>query len=364
MVQNKATYLAAIETPSVENRISETSTRTPMLRYTWLDIDHAVSCGQNLIVTNHKEVYDITSWLSLHPGGQFILNTVSGTDVTNEFFALVPTPILAKSLITSNAINIQTLTPSQQKNIKTFSSTNPILRSRASSSSISPVLSEFLTHFTENDFVNIMKSRRTHQHTHAAFQKLHTFRIGDLIGDGLNFVSSDPNEYKRYVITDKKLITDSLNTNKVYKFRFCLINGDESERMVKDFRVGECIEIQCKIGKTFVSRYYTPITGNLTSFEIIVKINKSGQFSSFLDVSKTGDRQFKIRGGFGRELFEKDALIEKENSIHFDEMMRGDCLKQWMPDMIYFICAGTGISPFIQCINSFLMPIGKTQLVR
>lgn len=362
IMKTKADMLASIAMPIVEKEKPKPISLPPMLRYTWQDIDHAVSSGQNLIVANQKEVYDISQWVALHPGGQSILNTVSGTDVTSEFFALILPPPPPKVIVAPNLSKrrvVSSMHQRQSKNLKSASLIMSPIRQSVLLDSPSPSNLQY----TDEDFVKIQKARRIHQHTHTASMKMQTFRIGDLVSNGEHLVSADPNEYKRYAITEKTLISTPTWNQSVYKIRFCLMNPDESERVNSQFKIGECVEIQCKIGRSFVSRYYTPVKGTLSCFEIIVKIRDVGQFTPFLQVSKPGDRQFKVRGGFGEQLFKDDAYAFIDNSTHFQDMMWGDNIKQWMPDRIYFVCAGTGITPFIQCINTYLMPIGQTQWV-
>ena len=39
-----------------------------------------------LVVGNGHYVYDISKWITSHPGGQLILHAVNGTDITNDYF--------------------------------------------------------------------------------------------------------------------------------------------------------------------------------------------------------------------------------------------------------------------------------------
>lgn len=53
---------------------------------TWSQINEQVLDGKILLVANGRWVYDATSWINSHPGGKVILNSVAGTDITQDYF--------------------------------------------------------------------------------------------------------------------------------------------------------------------------------------------------------------------------------------------------------------------------------------
>lgn len=105
------------------------------------------------------------------------------------------------------------------------------------------------------------------------------------------------------------------------------------------------MEIQIRLSDgSFVSRYYTPILGNLTSFEIIVKMT-GGAMTSYLDRQRPGDKQFKIRGPFGGP-FVAPAPAGYE-------------MQQPIPPKVVFITAGSGITPFLQFLTTTMLPLNE-----
>jgi hypothetical protein len=67
-------------------------------------------------------------------------------------------------------------------------------------------------------------------------------------------------EYRRFAITEKVLVTDQSARHAVYRLRFCsLYPFDERENEPERFLPGQAVEIQARIGKVFISRFYSPI---------------------------------------------------------------------------------------------------------
>jgi NAD(P)H-flavin reductase len=100
----------------------------------------------------------------------------------------------------------------------------------------------------------------------------------------------------------------------------------------------------------------------MSAFDVIVRIKDSGQFSALLDLSKPGDRQFKVRGPFGTPFVSIDHPFPRSSSTFLKAMM-DDKVQQWMPDRMVFICSGTGITPFLQILSTYLMPVAQPQMV-
>jgi cytochrome b involved in lipid metabolism len=76
---------------AVENRISQSmalsrDSKSNFISYTFESLDEAVVDGALLVVANGKYVYDISNWINSHPGGQIILYSVIGTDITSDYF--------------------------------------------------------------------------------------------------------------------------------------------------------------------------------------------------------------------------------------------------------------------------------------
>ncbi|KAJ1528201.1 hypothetical protein HK096_010414, partial [Nowakowskiella sp. JEL0078] len=66
----------------------EASPRTveALRQFTWDSLDKEILKGKLYVVGNGKYVYDISRWIVSHPGGQSILFSVSGTDITNDYW--------------------------------------------------------------------------------------------------------------------------------------------------------------------------------------------------------------------------------------------------------------------------------------
>ncbi|KAJ3277675.1 S-methyl-5-thioribose-1-phosphate isomerase, partial [Borealophlyctis nickersoniae] len=60
--------------------------RPDVRAFTWELIGQEIAKGAMYVVANGRYVYDISKWISSHPGGQLILHAVNGTDITNDYF--------------------------------------------------------------------------------------------------------------------------------------------------------------------------------------------------------------------------------------------------------------------------------------
>jgi hypothetical protein len=85
------------------------------------------------------------------------------------------------------------------------------------------------------------------------------------------------------------------------------------------FNPGEAVELQFRIEGRNVSRYYTPINGAPSSFEIFIKMRETGVLSPTICAHRPGDRQYKIRGilNLCKDLLELLLFIlTKQTLIH------------------------------------------------
>lgn len=99
-------------------------------------------------------------------------------------------------------------------------------------------------------------------------------------------------EYRRYAITERTLVSGFDTSTPVFRIKFCILFPfDIREDEPRKFLAGESVEIQHRIGNEWVSRYYTPINGDIHAFQIDVKIKVGGLFSGFLNRQRIGDRQ-------------------------------------------------------------------------
>ncbi|KAI8893120.1 hypothetical protein BC833DRAFT_569496 [Globomyces pollinis-pini] len=338
--------------------ISETIDRTlsihrePSLNvsYTWDTLDKAVMSGKMLVVANGRYVYDISKWIGSHPGGQIILQTVCGTDISNDYFhnagfdaeEFIFHEVPVKPKRNTSSIIRTDLSHTQLQQVKRSS-----LQSRNSLISLDKV-----PMFTAQDWTFIQRSRRTHVHTKLAIEKLSSMFVGRLVNyddvmydDSTNHSDTsfiergfNPSEYRRYTITQKEMEPITLGSRLVIRLRFCLLYPyDLRKNQPIGFQPGQCLEIQARIGSERISRYYTPINGDLNSFEIIVQVEKHGKMSEFLNTQECGGKQFKVRGPFGTPLLTSSTLY----GYGLDEI----------PDTIYFFAGGSGMTPCLQLTN-------------
>lgn len=136
--------------------------------------------------------------------------------------------------------------------------------------------------------------------------------------DGEEGMRFDASEYRRYTLTDKTQLTEDA---KYWKLKFAsLYPYDVRSGQPAVFLQGQAVEIQIRLSDgTIISRYYTPVHGSLTAFEIIVKMT-GGQMTSYLECQRPGDKQFKIRGPFGspfvsNDSFEKQIVSPNEPTL-------------------------------------------------
>ncbi|KAI8850378.1 hypothetical protein BC829DRAFT_442200 [Chytridium lagenaria] len=332
----KALMTAAYRVNAPEkNPLMEAGRVVPSIKtFTWEDIDRELQNGRLYVVANGKYVYDIQDWIWSHPGGQIILYSVAGTDITNDYFheagfdaeAFVPTAVAERrrrSLpVRLNGSNF-VLAPGES------APTPPSYASQPSGTyshiPTFPPISEY-------EWRHVVKARRPHVHTRLAIEKLSTLLVGELVGDGNvpMFVEGSgavfsPLEYRRYAIIESTLESGPGTQTAVYKIKFCtLYPHDARLNEPKVFLPGQCVEIQARVSNKYVSRYFTPISGNPSSFEVMIKLEPQGALTPFLVRQKPGDRQ--IKSG------------------------------EWALRKVLFVTAGSGLAPALQMLRFMYLP--------
>ena len=323
-------------------------------QWTWESLAQDIKSGEMLVVGNGKFVYDISQWIQSHPGGQLILHSVNGTDISNDYFH--EAGFDAKEFLPRESAPIRN-SLGAQKLIGGLSRADmiSIKKKQASISSASNISAPSnAVSFEKSDWDSIIRARRTHVHTRLAIQKLATLIVGEIVPSTSTFGSTntlmteeqglpfDPFEYRRYALTKIEQKSPPGATHPFVLLKFCLLYPyDSREGQPTEFRAGECVEIESRLGGgQIISRYYTPISGNLNAFEILVKVKPSGKMSQLLFESKKGEKQFKIRGPFGNPIVRS---IPKMGSP--DEY-----------DTIYCFCGGSGITPFLQLLDRLVLP--------
>ncbi|KAI8807057.1 hypothetical protein BJ742DRAFT_341390 [Cladochytrium replicatum] len=327
---------------------------------------------------------DISSWINLHPGGSVILNYVTGTDITNDYFNESP-GFDASHFVPESKVPMMRSAHNPYTVGRAPSITNTLRSSETDLTSLSSLDGEMLSleqqlrqsPISEEDWKIITNTRRIHQHSKTAIAKLVEFLVGEIVPEkpvvGVDRVALengdvrmyDPYEFRRYCMTRKALLTPEGAQFPVYLLRFSLLYPHSDVRVnepEEQFRPGQCVEIQIKTNKgLWVSRYYSPLSGTTTCFEIAVKVVPNGTMSTFLTSQKPGVKQTKIRGPFGTVL--EPGTISKQTR-HRDGPRRTRSMQvlggrsKTISRLIY-ISAGSGIAPFLQYINDTYLCVGK-----
>ncbi|KAI8807060.1 hypothetical protein BJ742DRAFT_341570 [Cladochytrium replicatum] len=362
--------------------------RMDLRKFSWRSLSEAIIAGEMLVVGAGRYVYDISSWINLHPGGSLILNSVTGTDITNDFFnestsfdsshyvsearsrtpsirrhepfKLNRVPSYAGTIRSESGINVNADTASETWSLEQQLRPSPI---------------------SDDDWKAILNTRRIHRHSKSAVDKLVSFLVGEIVPEGpvpqgVDRVSLmngdvrvfDPYEYRRYCMTRKTLLTPEGSPNPVYLLRFTLLYPHSDIRVNEpedSFRPGQCVEIQVKTTKgQWVSRYYSPLSGNTRCFEIAVKAVPDGDVSTFLTSQKPGVKQTKIslfRGPFG-SIIEPATIVKQSRHTDVPTFSKRQLILSGRSKFIsrlIFISAGSGIAPFLQYINDTYLGVGK-----
>ncbi|KAI9104081.1 hypothetical protein DFS34DRAFT_606888 [Phlyctochytrium arcticum] len=387
--------------------------------YTWQDIATATEQGKLLVVANGTYIYDISKFIGSHPGGQSIMHSVAGTDITNDFFGQAGVDAdkfykvmgdersvsrliqdrLSKKESTTTRESFKHRSVANSATSSNFPMRKSAARGRSMLRSSPPVYGS--SGFTEKEWKLIMKSRRTHVHTPSAISRLTTLLVGELVSpgqsgtlarghdgtmsrkrlvDGSDNLSSDkavsrkessasshsrsstpwtPAEYRRYALVSSTLVSPQGHSPAVYRLRFTLLYPN-AYPSPPDFFPGQVIQLQTRVQSRIETRFYTPIEGNMGGFDIIVKTSATeGLVSSFLTKSKAGERQWKIRGPCGIPIFQPPApsFIPQHQYLAFstDAPARTDEAMVY-PDNMVFITAGSAMVAALQTIQYLFLP--------
>jgi hypothetical protein len=114
-------------------------------------------------------------------------------------------------------------------------------------------------------------------HSRLALERLSSLLIGELenieipgVPDGGDLMMYSNMEYRRYAMVSKTLLTSG-DAIPVYKVKFSLLYPYDVRVGQPSFQIGDSVEIQVQIDDLYVSRHYTPISGDLSAFECIIK---------------------------------------------------------------------------------------------
>ena len=336
--------------------------------YTWADIDQSIMNNDLLVVANGSLVYRINSWIDSHPGGRVILHAVAGTDITNDFFqeagydASVFVPRHVVRQIKGRVLPDAYVSPTGDYEGSKRGSTDrsAIRESVISSNDPSAYRQKRWGHYASSvsldkeEWNNILRARRVHVHSRLAITRLSSMLVGQIAGStpfhskSIEAASASifcPIEFRRYALVASTLCTPSGTLTPVYLLKYCLLYPFvQREAEPDEFLPGQCMEFQCRIESgEYVSRFYTPIQGSPSCFEVAIKVYPDGLLSQLLTKQKPGDRQVKIRGPFGTPLVDPSRPI-------------GNGSNSWFFGSTVFIGGGSGLTPGLQLVETLLLP--------
>ncbi|KAJ1558736.1 Peroxidase mlt-7 [Nowakowskiella sp. JEL0078] len=286
-------------------------------KFTWKSLSDAIDNGELLVVGSGRFVYDISSWITIHPGGPAILNAVAAFDKDEFVMKSEIDDIYSPKIANLNTAWISKLKPTSSIGQSSISiaSSSP---TEGDSTIIMEKVNEIRRSFIRpNDWKMVQKARRLHQHSKMAGEKILSMFVGEITSDGVietdvNLSTENPAfdiyEYRRYALTSKKLVSLPNSKSPVYLCKFVLLFpfSQRENEPKEEFASGQSVEIQIQNdSKKFVSRYYTPISGTIKSFEVMIKVVRTGELTPVFekpDRTLLGVKQFKIRGPFGKPL--------------------------------------------------------------
>ncbi|KAI8802912.1 hypothetical protein BJ742DRAFT_525433 [Cladochytrium replicatum] len=402
LVKNRGGML--IDAANLEKMGKQIQQQQQLRRFTWVTLAEAVADGEMLVVGAGKYVYDVASWVILHPGGSSILHSVLGTDITNDFFnesvgfdsshfvpSNIPVPLAQQH--PNQPRPRFTPPPSSSASSQHLFDSDANTTDSGTSEGVLRTLEQQLRApaITVEDWEVIQRSRRIHQHSKRAVAKLVEFMVGEV--QSLQPVPAqaalengevrvfDALEYRRYAITKKTLLTPPDATYAVYLLRLCLLFPHSDIRIgepEESFRPGQCVEVQVQLpqsgnsngsggsGPKWKSKYYSPLWGTTTCFEIAVKVVGEAGVSAVLGGWRTGVKQVKVRGPFGtpiepRTLHKHSRHTDVSRALGSTKQKRilgGRSGNEYIRRMI-FVCAGSGVIPFLQYISDTFLCVGR-----
>ncbi|KAI9220947.1 hypothetical protein BC828DRAFT_438585 [Blastocladiella britannica] len=345
----------------------------------WASLDQAiVQNGQQWVVGPGGVIFDVKKFITAHPGGQAVLFDAMGTSVAIDYFnvanfdadlqrAFDPLPVAPQQhagigsmdrLTRMSAMTVGSGGSNASSSTATGWPTDKNALMQMSTNGGGSTL-----RLTAGEWQRVTKSRKTNVHSRQAVAKLQDMMVARI--DPATVGRFDPHEWRRYALVRKATLS-SPTTNgaavTTWRLSFCLLYPHDTHAEEPAFFMpGHVVEVRVRVPKTavaalkraglpvadipqsgWITRYYTPLAGNLTMFDLAVKVLPGGLMSGILDsLSLDAHRQVQIRGPFGT------PLVNPERPL---PMFTG------MWDHVVFLCAGSGIAPAWQFINWTFLP--------
>ncbi|CAG8464380.1 12977_t:CDS:10, partial [Dentiscutata heterogama] len=367
--------------------------------YTWSEFNEKVLSGACLVVAEGL-VFDIHSWIKIHPGGQKILRRVIGTDITNDFF-FDPN---VQMVISRNFDKEHELLQSNTIDATEYS--NIQLKHKKPSSGVPSSVARSIDLLNSITFKNTRVAM--HRHSKFATAKLATMviaRISDYDDENISRPAVDgilpyltpsksrisPEIFRRYILTNIEDVTRYDSENPVKKFTFQVIHPYEK---LPEILPGDYIEVMSYANKATIVRPYTLLKGpSNTTFSIIVKIYKDGAMSQHLG-KQLRNFEIAVRGPFdvserieqagtpysseaglrrrqrasimstsGRRYTKSNTAYSGYGSVSSDDnnnrapssrILLNNNREDKCWDYLFLVCGGTGITPALQLIQYHL----------
>ncbi|ORZ41321.1 hypothetical protein BCR44DRAFT_121657 [Catenaria anguillulae PL171] len=303
----------------------------------WRDVDEEVVKGKRWVVGNGF-VYDIETWIFNHPGGQAVLYNVLGTDISSDFFNNSGYDM---DLFTpwADRPDFDEAPPASQQDGAVMNRMSVVSAAPSDASGIYNRDVEADPRILKEDWKMIMRARNQHFHSPEAIGKLKKLVVAKLDVACQNQFTKD--EYRRYALTSKELLSSAGADAEVYRLKFCLLFPNELYEEDPLFLFpGQAIELQLRVRGQFVSRYYTPCSGNMAVFDMIAKCLPDGVMSNVFRQTRPGELQWKIRGPFGSPLINIERPLPMHNGC-------------W--DEVLCIGVGSGMTPHLQMLSWYFM---------
>ncbi|KAI9151064.1 hypothetical protein H9P43_009679 [Blastocladiella emersonii ATCC 22665] len=300
---------------------------------------------RQLVVGVGGLVLDVTQWIRSHPGGQQVLLDAIGTSIVIDMFI---DEEYDKSLFKAFAgcpasDSIPTTDLTNTLSAPSVHAQQTVTRGAAGERSVNASIAE--SRITQHEWERVLASRRTNIHSRAAIAKLMTMAVARIPEAGHAYSKF---EFRRYALTQKTLMSPPSDgaSPAGYHLTFCLLYPHEAYPDEPSFFLpGHTIEIRLWLsramtrraghdGSPYVTRYYTPISGNATHFTIAIKVRPGGLMSDLInEIGVEHHRQFQIRGPFGSPLMNPERAMPIGNGSF---------------DHIVFIGVGSGTVPGLQ----------------
>ncbi|ORZ30700.1 hypothetical protein BCR44DRAFT_60863 [Catenaria anguillulae PL171] len=329
---------------------------------TWPEFDQYVTHGgKQWVVGPGGVVFDISTWITSHPGGQQVLFDAIGSNITTDYFNAEMFDQHKFKAFASRPSYVPDGFGGGRRATATAAAAGAGDSLTTHSSSIATTRPSFLGGFqdgiiptsaalaladrrvTQADWEHVVASRRTHVHSRTAIAKLAGMAVAWVPESGRRF---DKHEYRRYALTHKVDLSTNSRGAQVHQLTFTLLYPNESYPEEPSFFLpGHSVELRMRLprhlqaragGAAYVTRFYTPLSGNMTHFTIALKLRPNGLMSTLLgQLSVAAHRQIHIRGPFGTPLMNPARPLPLGNGCY---------------DHTLFLTVGTGVTPALQTL--------------